>query len=107
METEWCFAIERSKGYCQPISVSKVRFSSFLSLVNPLRHADGTSGTDKTAEMTTYAAGTDDVRTTCRCVEGDGLMATIHAGRIATSATNASFGVNLGIDNGAAIQVGR
>ena len=77
------------------------------NLLNPLRHADGTRGTDKAAEVATYAARADDVGTTCCGVEGDGLMATIHAGCVATSATYAALGIDLWIDDGAAIEVGR
>ena len=80
---------------------------SLFGLLNPLRHADGTCRTDKSAKMTTYAASADDVWTTMFGVEGNGLMATIHTGRVATSATDAAFGINLWIDNGAAVQVGR
>jgi len=78
-----------------------------MYFLNPLRHADGTRGADETAEVTAYAARADDVGATGGCVEGDGLMSAVHARRIATSAADAALGVDGGIDNGAAIEVGR
>ncbi len=88
-------------------SGSEIIFRRKDNLLNPLRHADSACGTDKATEVTTYAARADDVWTTCCGVEGDGLMTTIHAGRVAASATYAALGVDLGIDDGAAIEVGR
>ena len=79
---------------------------SLLFLGDTFGHANGTGGTDKTAEVTSYTLGADDAGLACLGVEADSLVTAIHAGGIAAPAANAAFPVNHRINNGIAVQIG-
>ena len=55
--------------------------------------------------MTAYTLGAYNARLTSDCVEDNGLMTTIAAGNFATTATHALLEINLGIDDGVAIEI--
>ena len=50
-----------------------------LFLVDPLGNADGSRGADQSAEMAAYALGADDTGLAGIGIEGNGLMAAVHA----------------------------
>ena len=66
---------------------------SLLFFGDSFGHANGTGGADKTAEVAAYALCADDAGLACIGVEVDSLMAAIHAGSIAASATYTFFAV--------------
>jgi len=75
-------------------------------LLDALRQADGTSGADEAAQVATDAAGAHDVGLARGCVEGDGLVAAVVAGGVATATADAHVAVNLRIDDGGAVEFG-
>ena len=76
---------------------------SLLFFGDSFSHANGTGGADKTAEVASYALSANDAGLARLCIEIDSLMATVHAGSIAASATYTFFAVNHRIDNGIAV----
>ena len=75
-------------------------------LRDAFREADGTSGADEAAEVAAYALCAHDAGLAGSGVEDDGLVAAVHAGGVATAATNALVAINLRIDDGFAVEVG-
>ncbi len=72
---------------------------------DPSRHADGACGTDESAEVAAHATLSIEVRLTQVGIEGDGLMATVLAGGVATAAADALLTVEGGIHDGVAAWV--
>ena len=83
------------------VPVPSVSFRDALGL------GDGTGGTDEAAEVTADTLGTDDMGLTGDGVEGDGLMTTVTARQLTTSAADTPFTVDLGIDDRGAVEVAR
>ena len=76
-----------------------------MFLPNAFCHADGTRWADEAAEVTANALCADDAWLTGFWVEGDGLVTAVCAGGETTTTTDATFTVNLRIDDGVAVEV--
>ena len=68
------------------------------------RDADGTSGADEAAQVATHALVAHEVRLAV-VAEGDGLMAAVHTGNIASATADAALTIEDGEDHGVAVQI--
>ena len=71
---------------------------------NALGNADGTGGADETAQVTADALATHEVGLTV-VAKGDGLVATVHTGNVASAAADALLAVEDGEYYSIAVQV--
>ena len=78
-----------------------------LLLSDALGSLDGSGGADQPAKVATDTFGADDAGLASRVVEADSLVTAIHAGGVAASATDATLTIDLRIDDGLAVEVGR
>ena len=79
--------------------------SFHLFLIDSFGHADGSRGADQSAEVTADALSADDAGLTGFRVEGDSLMAAIHARNEAAATADALLAVYLREDDGFAVQM--
>ena len=77
-----------------------------LSLRDPLRGRYGPDGADQAAEVAAHTFGADELGLPGFRVEDQGLVAAVFAGDGTSAAAYALGGVELGIDDGVAVQVG-
>ena len=75
-----------------------------FALGDAFRDTDGASGADEAAQVTAHALGAHEVGLSV-IAEGDGLVAAIHAGDVASAAADALVGVEDGKDDGVSVQV--
>jgi hypothetical protein len=78
-------------------------YTSFF--IDSLGNADGSSGADQSAEMTTYTLGADNTGLTSCSFENDGLMTAVVAGNQATATADTLIVIYLRIDNRVTIQM--
>ena len=78
--------------------------SLLFAFGDALGDADGAGGADEAAQVTAHALGAHKVGLAV-FAEGDGLVAAIHAGDVASAAADALVGVEDGKDDGVTVQV--